>query len=192
MKKLNAGCGNIPLIGYTNIDKYYCPGSTNKNLNKELARTWNSEHFDSPWIYGDIAELEFENEEFDEIIIVHALEHLSMNDGNKAIGEAIRVLKKGGFLEIEVPDLIKACEYLPKVHIKKNGDNELWFRIMGLFYGTTGSDGEGQFHLCGYSKEYLKYKMEEHKLINITEIPVGFGHGKPEPQFDFRMRGYKE
>ena len=163
----------------------------NKNLNKELAKTWNTEYPDSLWIYGDISKLEFRSEEFDEIIIVHALEHLSMEKGNDALREAVRVLKHGGFLEVEVPNLTTACELFLKAHITFEWDNTPWFRIMGLLYGTTGSDGEGQFHLCGYSKEYLIYRMKEHKLINITEIPVGFGHGRPEPQFDFRLRGYK-
>jgi len=70
-------------------------------------------------------------------------------------------------------------------------DNQKWLRIMGLIYGTTGADGEGQFHLTGYSKEYLKFKMEQHGFRLIHEIDVGRGHGKPEPEYDFRMRAYK-
>lgn len=197
--RLNVGSGNIPLPGYTNIDKYYYPGSTHPGMNLEDGKIWNTKMYpDSPWLYGDAAKLDFPNETFDEIIMVHVLEHLSMNDGNQAIGEAIRVLKTGGFLEIEVPDLTIACLLLPTVHITQDQNNADWFKIMGLLYGSQGSEGEGQFHLCGYSKEYLRFRMTEHHLDRIEEIPVGFGHGtriglgKPEPAYNFRLRGYKK
>lgn len=196
MNCLNAGCGNVPLIGFTNVDKYYYPGSTRPLNDNALADTWNLEHPDSPWIYGDIVNLNFPNETFDRVILVHVLEHVSMEEGGLAVKEAFRVLKKGGVIEIEVPDLIRACELLPTVHITDE-DFKKWYRVMGLIYGTTGSDGEGQFHLCGYTKEHLRYKLNERGFINVEEIPVGFGHGDSsetghaEPEYDFRMRAIK-
>ena len=197
MKKLNVGCGNVPLIGYFNIDKYYYPGSTAPLNDNALAETWNNNHPESPWMYGDAVNLNILlNDEFDEVMMVHCLEHLSMEDGNLAIKELHRVCKPGGFVEIEVPDLLKACQLMQEVHVTPTGDNQPWHRVMGLLYGTTGMDGEGQFHLCGYSKEYLRFKLEERGFKNIEEIPVGFGHGNsdeghPEPEYDFRMRAEK-
>src|SRR3989304_4786380 len=112
MVQASVGCGNVPLPGFINIDKYYYPGSTHPGMNLEDGKTWNIEHPDSPWLYGDMVKLDFKNEEFDRAIVVHALEHLSMEDGNRAIEQMVRVLKKGGVLEIETPDLVKTCEYL--------------------------------------------------------------------------------
>lgn len=199
MKKLNLGCGNVPLIGYINVDKYYYPGSDHPGMNIEDGKTWNTEHPDSPWVKGDMVNLhEIPNDSVDEVIAVHSLEHLSMEDGVRAIREMIRVVKKGGRVEIEVPDLTKACKLFLEAHISKDKNNGDWFRIMGLLYGSQGAEGEGQFHLCGYSKEALKYRMEFHGLINIEEIPVGLGHGTREnlghgePEFDFRLKGIKE
>ena len=194
--KLNIGCGNVPLIGYINVDKYYYPGSSAPLNDNELAGTWNDDNSESPWHYGDMVHLEFMDNSFDEVIMVHCLEHLSMEDGNLAIQEAHRVCKPGGFVEIEVPDLLKACQLMEEVHVTPLGNNQPWHRVMGCIYGTTGIDGEGQFHLCGYTKEYLKFKLEERGFKNIEEIPVGFGHGNnegghPEPEYDFRMRAYK-
>ncbi len=153
---LSAGCGNVPLPGYINIDKYYYPGSTHSGMNLEDGKTWNTDYPDSPWLYGDMTKLDFHDGEFDRVIAVHAIEHLSMDNGNQAIGEMFRVLKKGGELEIETPDLTKACQMFLNVHISNDKNNADWFRIMGLLYGSQGAEGEGQFHLCGYSKEYLK------------------------------------
>lgn len=196
MKKLNIGNGNVPLIGYTNIDKYYYPGSPRPLNDNALAKTWNQEHPDSLWLYGDMVKLEFPSDSFDEVIMVHALEHLSMEHGNLAILEAHRVCKPGGFVEIEVPDLLKACQLMQQVHVTPTGNNQPWHRIMGCIYGTTGADGEGQFHLCGYTKEYLRFKLDERGFKNIEEISVGFGHGNngqghAEPEYDFRMRAIK-
>lgn len=192
MNKLNVGCGNVPLVGYTNIDKYYYPGSTRPLNDNVLASTWNQVYPESPWLYGDMVHMDFPNETFDEVMVVHALEHVSMEEGNLTIKEAVRVCKKGGVVEIEVPDLLTACRSLQGLEI----ESPMWYRVMGCIYGTTGMDGEGQFHLCGYTREHLKFKMEQHDLRDIMEIPVGYGHGNnqtghPEPDYDFRLKGYK-
>jgi hypothetical protein len=192
--KLNIGCGNVPLVGYINVDKYYYPSSDKILTDFKLAETWNIDHPDSSWLYGDMEKLDmFANNTFDEVMIIHALEHVSMEAGNRSIVEAVRVLKSGSQIDIEVPDLFKACQLLPTLEV----ESPLWYRTMGCIYGTSGYDGEGQFHLCGYSIPHLKYKMEQHDLINIQEIPVGFGHGNnleghPEPEYDFRLRGTKK
>ena len=196
IKKLNVGCGNVPLVGYHNVDKFYFPGSLAPLNDNELASIWNEQHPESPWLSGDAIHLDFPDDYFDEVMMVHCLEHLSMEDGSLAIKESHRVCKPGGFVEIEVPDLTKACENFLKVHVTPLGDNRPWHRIMGCIYGTTGMDGEGQFHLCGYSKEYLKFKLEERSFKFIQEVPVGFGHGNieeghPEPEYDFRMHAIK-
>jgi len=191
MKRLNVGAGNIPKSGYINIDTCYYVGTDNDQVNKKLAETWDEEHPDSPWVYGDAAKMDFPDDYFDEVIYVHTLEHLSMNDGNQSIAKISRILKPGGFVEIEVPDLDKACRHAQDVHIKLGEDNTYWFRVMGLFNGTQGGDGPGQFHLCMYTQEYLRFRMEEHKFERIEEIEVGFAHGRPEPQYNFRLKGYK-
>jgi predicted SAM-dependent methyltransferase len=191
MKRLNIGCGNIPLKNFTNTDKCYYPGTENPNVNKKLAETWNQDHPESPWLYGDATDIHYPDNTFDEVIAVHVIEHMSMNDGNQCIAKMYKILKPGGTVEIEVPDLLKACKLAQEVHINSEGNNQQWFRVMGLFNGTTGDDGEGQYHLCMYTQEYLRYRLAEHGFFNIEEIAVGFGHGRPEPQYNFRLRAKK-
>lgn len=194
--KLNIGCGNVPLRGYINIDKFYYPGSPYPLTDQRAVSAWFDE-LGSQWLYGDATELDLESDTFDEVMLIHCLEHLDMGQGSRAIMEAYRVLKPGGFIDIEVPDLLKACALMPTVHVTPGGDNQPWHRVMGALYGTDGSDGEGQYHLCGYTQEYLRFKLQERDFINVQEIPVGFGHGEqdeighPEPEYDFRLRAYK-
>ena len=190
--RLNIGCGNVPLEGWINIDKYYYPGSKYELTDQRAVDKW-QEHETSSWRYGDATKLNFESDTFADVIMVHCLEHLDMGQGSRAIMEAHRVLKPGGTLEIEVPDLLKGCELMSKVHVTPDGDNRPWHRIMGLLYGTDGTDGEGQYHLCGYTQEYLRFKLDERGFKDIEEIPVGFGHGDDghghaEPEYDFRLR----
>ncbi len=192
--KANIGCGNVPLIGYQNYDKYYFPGSPAPLNDNNLAKDWNELHPDSIWYYADATSLPDKNDTFDEVISVHMIEHLSMEDGNRAVKEMARICKPGGFVEIETPDLIVACQLM--LEADKEIDTQNWYRVMGLLHGTTGMDGEGQFHLCGYSENYLRKVMTDHNLKNIERIPVGYGHGNseqghPEPQFDFRLKGWK-
>lgn len=195
MPKVNIGCGNVPLPGYENCDKYYYPGSPAPLNDNNLAATWNQDHPDSTWIFADAVNLPYKSDSFDEVISVHMIEHLSMEDGNRAIKEMARICKPGGVVEIETPDLITACKLM--IEADKEVDSQHWYRVMGLLHGTTGVDGEGQFHLCVYSQNYLRKVMTDHNLINIEVIPVGFGHGNnadghPEPMYDFRLRGYKK
>ena len=191
--RLNTGSGNFPLRGWYNIDKYYYPGSPEPLTDQREVDKWKDEE-GSKWMYGDAVKLGFESDIFDEVMMVHVLEHLDMAQGSRAIMEAHRVLKPGGTLEIELPDLLVACELMPTVHVTPTGDNQPWHRVMGLLYG--GDDGEGQYHMCGYTKEYLRFKLEERGFRDIEEVPVGFGHGNsegghPEPQYDFRYRCVK-
>ena len=195
MSKLNIGCGNVPLQGWVNIDKYYYPGSEYELTDQRAVDAWEKAD-GSVWEYGDATALDFPENYFDEVMMVHCLEHLDMGQGSRAIMEAHRVLKPGGTLDIEVPDLLKACALMPTVHVTHEGNNQPWHRVMGLLYGTDGSDGEGQYHLCGYTQEYLRFKLEERGFKDIKNIPVGFGHGNDghghaEPEYDFRLRATK-
>lgn len=195
---LNIGCGNVPLKGWVNVDKYYYPGSEAAQMDHNQASLFEQTE-DSQWLYGDATDLPFPDDTFDEVMIVHCLEHLDMEQGNLAIKAAHRVLKPGGTFDVELPDLLKACELMPTVHITADGDNQPWHRVMGLLYGAVGEEhgGKGQYHLCGYTQEYLRFKLEERGFKDIKLLSVGFGHGDDtehghgEPQYDFRMQGTK-
>lgn len=191
MKSLNVGCGNVPLQGWINTDKYYYPGSENPLTDQRTVKSWDQTE-DSQWIFGIAEKLNFPNESFDEVMLIHCLEHLSMENGNLAIKEAHRVLKPGGRLDIEVPNLLIAADLI----IKTPMTDPKWYRVMGLLHGTTGLDGEGQFHLCGYTPEYLRFKLNERGFKDIQDEHVGFGHGNPEEghaeeEYDFRLRCIK-
>lgn len=78
---INLGCGDRPLIGWINVDKYGTP-DVKHDLN-EIPYPWDSDSVDG-------------------ILASHIFEHLDNWWG--AFVECSRILRPGGILEIRVPD----------------------------------------------------------------------------------------
>lgn len=176
---LNLGCGNIPYrstdsVRWVNLEMIYVPGHPHC--------TWDESYEYLQAEMQDIARYYDENT-VDTIHIVHALEHISTDMSRQTINDSYRVLKPGGQIEIETPDIDKAC----KLWLDGQQDD----RVKGLFWGTMGGDGIGQYHLTGFNFARYKEELEAVGFKNVTEIPVGAGHGKPEPQYDIRVMAEK-
>ena len=103
MKMLNIGCGHRYHPEWTNID--VDPASA------EVMKV------------DIIKGLPFEDNSFDLVYHSNVLEHLPAEMGKNLIRECYRVLKPGGLLRINVPDLEKiAREYLYNMEQAKKGD----------------------------------------------------------------------
>ena len=83
--KLHIGCGSIRLAGYINIDAKKTPA---------VDRVMNATSLG-----------EFANNSVDEIYSCHMLEHLDKKNGRNFLKECRRVLKVGGTIRLEVPDI---------------------------------------------------------------------------------------
>lgn len=87
--KLHLGCGGTHLEGYINIDLYDDEGAD------KLA---------------DACDISmFESNTADEIRSHHLIEHLTYRQLEKAFQEWYRVLKSGGLLFIECPNILEIC-----------------------------------------------------------------------------------
>jgi len=89
MKKLHLGCGGKHLDGYINIDLYEQAGVD---------------------LVMDATDLLFVNNSVDEIRSEHLIEHFTYHQATKAFKEWFRVLKPGGLLFIECPDILGYCK----------------------------------------------------------------------------------
>lgn len=90
--KLNLGCGERPMPredGWVNVDIH--PG-------------------DNVDVVADILALDYPPESVDEILLRHVVEHIHPDDWPGALVEWTALLKPGGKIIIECPDLLKVCE----------------------------------------------------------------------------------
>jgi len=112
--KLNLGCGRDKKEGYINIDmvKLY-----------------------EPDIIADVRKLPFEKESVDEIFAQDILEHLGMKDINKSLKSWYQVLKEGGKLTIQTPNI----ESISK-NILNNQDFEYQRMLVLRIFGGWGNE----------------------------------------------------
>lgn len=89
MVRLNLGCGDFPMSGWTNIDLEELPGVD---------------------VAADVRALPYEDNSVDEIYAGHILEHISIRETGKTLDEWYRVLKPGGHITVTTPDFHWVCE----------------------------------------------------------------------------------
>jgi len=152
--KLHLGCGSKIKDGYVNIDKYvHLPGV---------------QQF-------DILDLPCADESVEEILSEHLVEHICFKEEEVFWRECFRVLKPGGKLITETPDMEWLCsqflrseDFFNDFYKVGSNDhyfgnqlaiNQRWGIITTYFFGNQ--NGDGQFHQNGYT---------EQKLIRIAEL----------------------
>lgn len=138
--KLNLGSGNKRYKDYISCDLF--PG-------KEVDE-----------VFG-LQEIPYADNTIDAIHSEHALEHLWHQNARAALREWYRVLKPGGELHLQIPDLKHCCEkYVDAIN---KGDQRLanWYRwtIYGAQISQSDEPPEGQIHYTGFSLEELRREL---------------------------------
>lgn len=169
--RLNLGCGDKILDNYINVD--VAPSRAGKKPN----------------VLCDLHRLEpFANDSADEILSVHVIEHFWRWEVVDILKEWVRVLKPGGKLILECPNLTSACQAflnapLQRSRADQNGQTTMW-----VFYGDPGWKDPLMVHRWGYTPESLGEVMREAGLIDIRQEPAQFKLREPR---DMRMVGMK-
>jgi len=137
--KLHLGCGSVRLEGYVNIDVEDRAGVCD--------------------LTADVSELPmFETESVEHIFNHALLEHLPPWDTMKALREWHRVLKPGGTIQIEVPDLERVFqEWLIDKTLHEEG-------ALACIYGGNKSPARSsceQHHLTGFTYDRLTRMMAQ-------------------------------
>lgn len=137
--RLNIGCGPERIEGFTGVD--ILPGPAVD-------------------IVAPSDKLPYENESVDEIVAEHLIEHLTYYQFNRTMAEWYRVLKSGGTLTIECPDLLGLCkQFVEANEYERYTTYKGYWPIIAHLYGHQRGKSEaeemGQVHKSGYTKEHL-------------------------------------
>ena len=163
--KLNLGSGGVPYPGYLSVDLY------DKRAH----------------VHMDITKLDFDDNTAEEILASHVFEHLNPYHSTDILVEWKRVLKPGGQLIMEMPDIEALCK---RFTTASTGER---YGILNAIYGsvnTTGVGGPDNItapHLFGWWKESLY----DH-LVNAGYVDIQFMDEKiPHPESNLRVEASK-
>lgn len=112
-------------------------------------------------LVGDCTQLDFylPHEYADEIRAAHLLEHFSHLETKRILNSWRNVLKTGGILQIEVPNLMWQARALANQEPDPSGRHYTEDEIVELIFG--GQDYEGNFHKTGFTKDTLEASLIE-------------------------------
>ena len=160
--RLNLGCGDKPLPGYINVD--VAPSRLGKK----------------PDLLADLrARLPFPNECVDEVMAIHVIEHFWRWEVADVVREWARVLKPGGRLVLECPNLIAACQAFledPEQRAQPDGRGQT---SMWVFYGDPQWQDPLMVHRWGYTPASLGALMQEAGLSDAHQEPAEFKLREP-------------
>jgi GT2 family glycosyltransferase len=155
--KLNLGSGGIEYPGFLSVDL----------------------HDRRAMIIQDITKLDFEPNTVAEMLAIHVLEHLSPYIVLDTLKLWHKLLKPGGKLTMELPDLESLCErYLKATTGQRYG-------LTNCIYGSVNTTGEGEPsditspHLYGWDKQMIFDHLCNAGFVNIQFMSERFPH--PEP-----------
>lgn len=208
LKKLNLGSSSVHLNGWINMDhnKEYWDSA------EKHAVGWgqpidggNIATCDKPDDFGDVTNLHYEDNTFDEVRSSHVMEHIMCTKINRAISEQFRVLKPGGKIRVIVPSI----EMVIERYNNKEKYRSFWDRTRndpGLYLESElkvpfETDDEGMagilylngHHLNCFTTESLTAIMRRSGFIDISNCDdeeIGIPDGTV---FDcsLRLKGFK-
>ena len=169
--KLNLGCGDKILPGYINIDKV------------------SSRAGSKPDVVADIRDLKnIKTGIADEILAVHVIEHFYYWEVVAILKRWYRILKPGGKLVLECPNLLFACQMLlsdPKKRSSPGKDGQM---SMWSLYGDPSWKDPLMCHKWAYTPQSLKAVMGEAGFINLRQEQAQFKLREPR---DMRIIGIR-
>ena len=143
----------------------------------------------SPDVLCDLHDLKpFASDSADEVLAVHVVEHFWRWEVVDVLKEWLRVLKPGGRMILECPNLISACEELLKNPEAGAGPGTEGQRTMWVFYGDPAWKDPLMCHRWNYTPQSLGAIMTEAGLVNIRQEPAQYKLREPR---DMRMVGEK-
>lgn len=163
--RLNLGGGGIKHEGFLSVDKFDARAD----------------------VKMDIVHLDIQDNTVSEIIASHVFEHLNPYHSLDILREWLRVLKPGGKLAMEMPDIEKLCARFGPANWGER------FGILNAIYGSVNTTGVGgpdnitSPHLFGWWPESM---VEHLKGAGFTDIQIKEEEWQ-HPESNFRVEARK-
>lgn len=168
--RLNLGCGDKILPEYVNID--IAP----------------SRRGTCPDFLSDVRELKLPDQFADEVLAVHVIEHFYFWEAEEVLREWVRVLKPGGELILELPNLESAARALIENPSAAGSPGKEGQLSMWVFYGDPSWKDPLMCHRWGYTPDSMKALLTRIGLKEVRQERAVYK--KREPR-DMRIVGVK-
>lgn len=169
--KLNVCAGRHILDGWTNVDIQASPRASRP-----------------PDILADAKAIPLPDGCADELMCIHGFEHFYRWEVDALITEWKRLLKVGGKLVLELPDLLKCCENIITGFTfggKDPDQSGMW----GLFGDPRESDPYMN-HRWGWSPKTLRHFLKMHGFVDIIDVATQW-HPAGRVHRDMRIEARK-
>lgn len=163
--RLNVGCGRHVIDGWVNID-----AARSKRAPRD------------PDILCNVQSIPLPDECADELHAIHIFEHFYYWETDGLIEEWKRLLKRGGLLVLELPDIIKCARNLIAGMEPRNS---YWG-----FYGDPSHQDPFMCHRWGWTPDTLRGFLEVHGFVKIKEGEPEW-HRKSKDVRDMRITACK-
>lgn len=161
--RVNIGSGGNPVKGWINVDL-----DPRADVN------------------ADVRKLPFDTASVDVAQAIHVIEHIYYWDVQDTLKEWLRILKPGGKLILECPDILKCARNLVEAYDRGELASPR-LTIWGMF-GDPHYKNELMMHKWGYMPETLIAEMEKAGFVNVSEKPP---QTHMREKRDLRVVGYK-
>ncbi len=141
--RLNLGCGQEHFDGWINCDLYDDALGADVKL--------------------DASEIPLPDNSVQEISASHLIEHFDYIKGQEVIKEWYRVLKPGGKIAIETPDMLGLCTKFA------SGDEQLRLNLYGLFFGMPWA-AVWNTHKFLYTETQLRWTLDKTGFVDMRRV----------------------
>lgn len=169
--RLNVGCGSRTLDGYFN-----CDIERNPNAPRD------------PELLCDAKSIPLPDGCARELMAVHVFEHFYRWEVESVLKEWKRLLRSGGLLVLELPNLVKCCENYLSGRMK-GGKHPDQLSRWGI-YGDPRTGNKFMCHPWGYSPEELQALLEASGFVKVRHKATVF-HPAGREHRDMRLEAIR-
>lgn len=170
--KLNVGCGKRVLDGWVNIDAVRASDAPR-----------------DPELLCDITKgIDLAAGCAAVVQAIHLFEHFYRWDAERVLDDWYRLLKPGGLLILELPNLVKCCQNYLDGRMRGGKDPDQLAR-WGI-YGDPRTQEPFMNHRWGYSPAELSAILQQHGFKSVTEQPTQH-HPAGRKHRDMRLEAIK-